>query len=361
MDSNWTVVTVITRNYLHFARALATSVRQVHPDANITVCLVDKPPLGWQRDQEPFKVFFACELGIQNWNGFLFQYTPFELTCALKPFVLKHVLNTTGICKLLYLDGDILVCGRLDDLLGKLDAASIILTPHLTASFCLSEPDRWEVDILNTGIFNGGFIGLRKTESACSMLDWWQARTRNWCKWNINHHDQGWLDSVPALFDGVLIERGVQYNAAVWNTGTRVFSEDAQGRVNVDGRPLAFFHFASIDTDKPDSLSRISRRSYDQEPAAVRRLHREYLARLQACGMAQCHAWGYQYDRLEDGTKIKEEWRELIRTDRAAFCGVENPFTIPKAKLRRMAAVEKIQRRRKRLIGAFGSKIGNGG
>jgi lipopolysaccharide biosynthesis glycosyltransferase len=271
MDSNWAVVTVVTRNYLHFARALSASVRQVHPEAKVIACLVDEPPDGWQRTQEPFHVVLASELGISNWDKFLFQYTPFDLTCALKPFVLKHAFDTTGIGKLIYLDGDILVCSRLDELMAKLDSANVILTPHLTASRSLKEPDSWEVDLLDSGIFNGGFIGLRKTETARSMLDWWAARTRHWCKWNINHHDQGWLDAVPALFDGVLIERGAQYNAAIWNTDTRDFSEDAQGRVQVGGRPLAFFHFASLDPDRPDSLSRVARRSYDQEPVAVRR------------------------------------------------------------------------------------------
>src|SRR5271169_5582292 len=103
MNSKWAVVTIVTRNYLHFARALEISVRRVHPEADVIVCLVDKPPTDWQRDKEPFKVLFARELGIQNWNQFLFQYTPFELTCALKPFFLKHVLSTTDINKLLYL------------------------------------------------------------------------------------------------------------------------------------------------------------------------------------------------------------------------------------------------------------------
>jgi hypothetical protein len=342
--NDWAVVTVVTRNYLHFARALASSVRQVHPEADVIVCLVDEAPVGWQRDQEPFKVIFARELGIQNWSRFLFQYTPFELTCALKPFVLKHIFNTTGISKLLYLDGDIFVSGRLDELLDKLDSASVILTPHLTRPLSLAEPDRWEMDVLDTGIFNGGFIGVRNTGAARAMLDWWAARTRHWCKWNINHLDQGWLDAVPALFDGVVIERGAQYNAAVWNTGARDFSEDAQGRMNVDGQPLAFFHFASIDPDRPDSLSRIARHSYDQEPAAARRLHREYLARLQACGMAQCRAWGYRYDRLEDGTCIKEEWRELVRNEHPALKNVENPFALKAAEFQRLVRQGKIKK-----------------
>jgi hypothetical protein len=344
----WTVVTIGTRNYLHFPRTLAASVRQVHPEADVVLCLVDAPPTGWDSSLEPFKVVFADKLGIQNWNKFLFQYTPFELCCALKPFFLNYIFRTTDTKKVLYFDGDVFVCGRLDELLDKLDSATIILTPHLTSPISVTAPNRREIESLKTGAFNAGFIGARNTEITISMLDWWQTRTRHWCKWKINHHDQGWLDAVPALFDGVAIERGAQYNVAVWNTGNRDFSEDSLGRVNVNGRPLAFFHFAALEPDKPDSLSRIAWRNYDQEPTSVRRLHKEYLAKLEAYGMAHCQAWGYQYDRLADGTTIKEEWRELVRNFNPDLGNAINPFSLMAHDLEMLVQAERERKSRAR-------------
>ena len=340
--NTWAIVTVVTRNYLHFARVLAASVRQIHPQAEVIVCLVDKPSGAWRREDEPFQVVFASELGIPNWERFLFQYAPFELTCALKPFILKHVLDAFGIGKLLYFDGDILVCGRLDGLIGQLDFANVLLTPHLTEPLSLTEPDRWEVDLMDTGIFNGGFVGVSNTPAAHAMLEWWQARTRHWCKWDINHVDQGWLDAVPALFDGVVIERGAHFNVAAWNTATRDFAEDAQDQVLVNGEPLVFFHFASIDPDKPESLSRIARRAYDQEPAMVRQLHSNYLAKLRACGMTQCLADGYRHDQLSDGTKIEETWRELVRTNHLELQRLEDPFSLKAADFRRLVRKKKL-------------------
>lgn len=334
--NTWAIVTVVTRNYLHFARVLAASVRQIHPQAEVIVCLVDKPSGAWRREDEPFQVVFASELGIPNWERFLFQYAPFELTCALKPFILKHVLDAFGIGKLLYFDGDILVCGRLDGLIGQLDFANVLLTPHLTEPLSLTEPDRWEVDLMDTGIFNGGFVGVSNTPAAHAMLEWWQARTRHWCKWDINHVDQGWLDAVPALFDGVVIERGAHFNVAAWNTGARDITEDAQGQMLVNGKPLVFFHFAGLDPAQPESLSRVARRSYEEEPAAVWRLHAEYLEQLHACGLAECRRWGYLYDRLADGTKIEEVWRELVRTGHPALRHVENPFTLKEQRFQRL-------------------------
>lgn len=341
---SWAIVTVVTRNYIHFARVLAASARQIHPEAEVIVCLVDEPPGDWRREEEPFQVVFASELGIPNWERFLFQYAPFELTCALKPFILKHVLDTSGSGKLLYFDGDILVCGRLDELLCQLDSASVLLTPHLTEPLSLTEPDRWEADLMDTGIFNGGFVGMSHTPAAHAMLAWWQARTRHWCKWDINHHDQGWLDAVPALFDAVVIERGAPYNVAAWNTGFRDITEDALGQVLVNGEPLVFFHFAGLDPSQPESLSRVARRSYKEEPAAVRRLHAAYLARLEACGMAECRTWSYPYNRLMDGTRIEEAWRELVRNEHPALREVKNPFRLEAADFRRLVREQTVSK-----------------
>lgn len=336
-EPHWAVVTVGTRNYLHFAKALAASVREFHPQARVIACVVD--PLPPEQPDEPggLEVMGFGQLGIPNARRFLFQYTPFELTCALKSYALDHVFCNTELERLLYLDGDIQVYASLDPLLKRLDDNNILLTPHLTRPRTLGEPDRWEIDTLDTGVFNGGFLGLRRSESALNMLAWWKHRMRNLCKLDINFVDQGWLNGLPALFDGVGIERGTFYNAAVWNLDTRHFRESPEGQILVDDEPLVFFHFASVEPEQNRRLSKVSRQPLTDEPTAVQSLFQRYVSRLHECGLQHYQSLGYGYSHLADGSEILPEWRELIRTDHPAFRDVENPFAIPAREFRQVA------------------------
>lgn len=342
MNCKWAITTVVTRNYLHFARAMAASVRRVHPEVPVVVCLVDELPPGLPVENE-FQILPAASLGIPWWQRFLFQYTPFELTCALKSYVLAHQLRQGSFDRMLYLDGDISVYSSLESLIAELDQASILLTPQLAAPRSVAALDRWEADILDSGAYNGGFIGVKNSVSGLQMLDWWQTRVSKHCKLNVNFVDQGWLNAVPALFDGVQIERGAALNLTPQNLHNRSLTRNAAGQPTVDGQPLAFFHFVGIDPGQSDRLSKTSRRLLAEEAPVVQELYHAYIRELHAHGMDQCRAWGYQYATLSDGTPIPEIWRELIRLEHPAFAGVENPFAIPAKEFQKIARNEKIK------------------
>src|SRR5688572_27303677 len=123
------IVTVVTRNYLHYAQALGLSVQEHCPNAHFFVCLADHPG-------ESFRPPFAChgwldasKLGIADWRRFAFQYTPFELSCALKPHALRE-LFAKGYERVAYCDSDMQLYGPLNELQTWLDTASLVLTPH---------------------------------------------------------------------------------------------------------------------------------------------------------------------------------------------------------------------------------------
>ena len=83
---------------------------------------------------------------------------------------------------------------------------------------------------------------------------------------------------------------------------------------------------------------------FSEEPTVIQELYHSYVSELKSHGMAQCQAWGYQYDRLEDGTRIKEEWRELVRTEHPALQNVENPFALRAAEFQRLVRQQKIRK-----------------
>ena len=82
-----------------------------------------------------------------------------------KPYLLRHLLNL-GFTTAIFLDADILVLDSLQPLFDDTCAHAIALTPHLLTP--LSGVDRWarDLNILQSGVYNGGFIGISEHESA---------------------------------------------------------------------------------------------------------------------------------------------------------------------------------------------------
>lgn len=75
--------------------------------------------------------------------------------------------------KLAYLDPDIVVLEKLNELSNLLDHSSVVLTPHQV------EPDRThqvimdnEVCSLKHGIYNLGFLAVRKSREGLRFLEW---------------------------------------------------------------------------------------------------------------------------------------------------------------------------------------------
>lgn len=71
-------------------------------------------------------------LNIPSWQGWAFCHTIVELATAIKPFVLARLLRLPDTVRVIYLDLDMVVFSRLDDILDALDEANIVLTPHQT-------------------------------------------------------------------------------------------------------------------------------------------------------------------------------------------------------------------------------------
>jgi hypothetical protein len=321
------VVTVVTRNYLHCARALAVSVRENNPGARVYICLVDRPPEPYDPSVEPGTVFFADELGIPDWTRLTFQYTGFEFACALKPFALRHVLCNLDHRSALYFDSDIQVYQDIQELRDTLRGGSFVLTPHLAEPQAVEGQLPTEHDILKAGVFNAGFVGVSRTDAGLKILNWWARHLGTACITDVASHlvcDQHWLEFVPALFDGVVIERRPAYNVAYWNLPQRELTWSEDGKPLVNGERLAFFHFSGFDADHPECLSRFA--PVAAENVVVRQLMGRYVRRLDDLGRSECRSWGYAHDRLSDGTPIEAKWRESVRTRHPLVSSLDDPF-----------------------------------
>src|SRR4051794_21404373 len=94
-----TFCSVVSKNYLAQARALAESIRAHHPGAPVFVLLLDPPDGYFRPADEPYTVVTMAEVFGADAPRFLFQYTPFELSCAAKPYLMAHLIAKYNAAK----------------------------------------------------------------------------------------------------------------------------------------------------------------------------------------------------------------------------------------------------------------------
>src|SRR5438552_17351183 len=103
------VCTIISKNYLAQARALAESLEQTNPGVPMFVLLVDRVDGYLDPQAEPFTLIELEQLPINDLPRFCFQYSVLELSTASKPFLLDYLFKHFGFRKSVYLDPDIFV------------------------------------------------------------------------------------------------------------------------------------------------------------------------------------------------------------------------------------------------------------
>jgi hypothetical protein len=239
------VVTVVTRSHFHRARCLLASVQRHLPDADCFAVLADADDdrrLGAQ----DFEVIPVATLPIPDVAGFVRRYRAPELCFATKPWALAEMLRRS-FDRAIYFDADVVVYSSLQPMLETLDAASILLTPHLAEPPADGEGAAG-IDIVRAGAYNAGFLALSRGAAADAFLKWWQRMLLHDCRVDVDRGyvgDQRWLDLVPGMFDGVHVVRHAGWNVGRWNLDRRPVTT-VDGQVRVAGVPLVFFHYSGL-------------------------------------------------------------------------------------------------------------------
>ncbi len=240
-------------NYIPKVRMLFRSLREHHPEAVLHLALADERTSLLNLEKEPFdEVMTVADLEIPEWRPWAFCHSIVELATAIKPFCLKKLLEREDCGQVLYLDPDMVVFSRLDDIVTSLQEANLVLTPHQTEpEATLSAIMDNEICSLKHGVYNLGFVGVANTPEGYRFAAWWASRVYHFCRSEIHNGlftDQRWIDLVPAFFDGVAISRSPRHNVATWNLTTRTLSRSENGQYLVDGEPLGFYHFTGFDS-----------------------------------------------------------------------------------------------------------------
>jgi hypothetical protein len=308
------VFTSAAVNYLPKVRTLCHSIRRHHPEAVIHFALADERPPWLVTDGEPFDdVIEIGKLGIPNWRSWTFKHDIVELSTAIKPFVFKHLFTLPDCRVALYFDPDMVLFSRVDDILATLAGSNLALTPHQTVPEQSYEAviDN-EIGSLKWGIFNLGFLGVRDTPEGRRFVEWWAARTYEFCRADVANGlftDQKWLNFAPVFFDGVAILRSSRHNVATWNLTTRHMTGDAASGYRVDGEPLGFYHFTGFDS----GAHRVMAGKNASGNESVRELIAWYVRETAAARDDPVARTPWAFGRFSDGTPVESRHRWVYR------------------------------------------------
>jgi len=319
--------TSITSNYLPKARVLARSLKRAYPDVCMHLCLNDLPPPEFAMRSEPFdRLILLEDMEIPNMRGWIFGHSLVELCTAVKGFAFKHIFKTTKAEKIFYFDPDIVVFGRFADLLHQLDRGSILLTPHLT------EPEEDveavadnEIASLKHGVYNLGFLGVRRTPQGMKFLDWWSSRLYHFCQDDIPgglFTDQRWVDLAPCFFDEVVILRDPAFNVATWNLTHRVAEGSLETGIRINGKPLGFYHFSGFDSGAQE----IMLKKYGRSAGVLFALRQWYVEACKREGQELLGNRASVYARYSNGEIITAHQRAVYRARPDVQKAFPDPF-----------------------------------
>ena len=310
-----TVCTIVARNYLAQAHVFVTSFQRHNPGVRVMTLIID----GDADDRlltTVGDVVLPEDLGVEPLvlHEMIVMYDVMELATALKPSLLMHALRS-GASSAAYFDPDIKVYAPLHDVLEAARIHDIVLTPHTLHPLPRDGKRLTERDIMLSGIYNLGFIGVGP--GAFRFLSWWHERLETDAIVDIANAlftDQRWIDWAPSLFRHH-ISRDPGLNAAYWNLHERTVAGPPDN-ATVSGVPLRFFHFSGYDPAKPWLLSKHfgeRPRTLLSEQPALADLCDDYGADLEAAGHLQMRKNPYRLDFLPNGLRISREIRRLVR------------------------------------------------
>jgi glycosyltransferase involved in cell wall biosynthesis/SAM-dependent methyltransferase len=309
------VCTIIAKNYVAHARVLAKSFARAHPDGTCHVLCIDEFS-GWiDAGREPFEILGLDEIGLPDAERMAASYDVLELSTAVKPWLLRHLLERPDIEAITYLDPDIWVAAPLSEVDHLAREHGKVLTPHFTAPLPRDGLRPSEEDILIAGAYNLGFIALGAEEESHELLDWWAERLEHHCvvdPGNGHFVDQRWIDLIPGIWSGVHVLREPTYNVAYWNLPARRLERRGEDYL-VDGEPLRFFHFSGFDPFRPTELSRHQNRIDVADFPALRTLCASHAEALLAHGHREARSWPYQWESLPNGIRLDPPARRVHR------------------------------------------------
>lgn len=324
------VFTSICMNYMPKAMVLGKSLRATNPDIKFYIVLLEKEiPSDLPEETYSYveKIILAKDLGWKNFNDYIFKHSIVEASTSIKGKALIYMLENVDD-EVIYIDPDIKIYNSLKEISKLFKYNSILLTPHLT----IPEENKFDIDnnelcALQHGVYNLGFLAVKKDPEGMDFARWWNNRLKLYCYDDIPHGiftDQRWIDLAPAYFD-VKIIKNPGYNVAPWNLSKRELSIK-NGKILVNNQyELVFFHFSGFDSGANETMLNYYVKNKDN---IVYKLRDNYIQELEDFGQEKFGRYTWSYGMYESGELISQQVRLLYRDNDLSVKIDTNPFLL---------------------------------
>lgn len=322
--------TIVSRNYLAYALTLMQSVAACHPDSKRYLCLADTAEDDPALDTDLFETVTIDQLGLPDFDAFVFRYDIMELNTAVKPYMFAWLRVRHPEGGLIYLDPDILVLRPLDAVVNAFRCGSLaVLTPHINAPLPDDGMFPTELSLMRSGVYNCGFVAINAAHARSgALIEWWSRKLEFDCFVDLESGlftDQKWMDMAPGMFPDVTILRDDGYNVAYWNLVSRPVTRSANGGYLAAGVPLVFVHFSGVDLRQPQIFSKHQNRFDANSIGGLRPLYDDYLDTLRSNGQLQHASKPYAYACFADGRQIVRVLRRVYHRSFDTCCERPEP------------------------------------
>lgn len=308
------IYTSCASNYIPKARVLAESVKQFHPEIDVYLLVVDTLPEGFSLENEAFDhIVAAQDLGIEDFERWVFGHRIVEACTAVKPFMLRHLLQK-DYEQVIYFDPDIAIFTTLESIYEGLEKGSVVMTPHINVPEATTEAIKDnELNSLKHGLYNFGFVAVNNDETGRAYADWWAERCYFRCFDDIaggNFTDQKWNDLVPIFFDNVHLLKHSGCNVATWNYAQRKLEGSLEKGITANGQPLVFHHFTGFDS----GAHLLMRDKYGKDMPAALELSHWYTDSCDKYAQENLETIKWAYGFYDNGEPVQAHHRPLYRT-----------------------------------------------
>jgi glycosyltransferase involved in cell wall biosynthesis len=308
--------TICAKNYLPIARACLSSLRDTHPDAHLALVLCDGMDQGYDPKCESWAVISVDQLSVPTFNDMKVRYDVMELNTAVKPFAFTYFFKC-GFDAVFYVDPDLFFLTPLEECFAAFSAGQdAVVTPHITSPIGDGKSPG-DIDMLRVGVYNLGFLALRRAPSSEAFAGWWGEKLRTGSVANLSEGlftDQKWCDLLPSFIPKTVILHHPGYNVAYWNLMHRNIVQVPEGW-EANGQPLRFAHFSGASFVDAGVFSKHQNRYTRATMGPLGSLYDTYRDLVRSNGIGEIE-YTYSFDTAPNGGKIPRQLRLIYRSHR---------------------------------------------